>query len=221
MRRTIILKNTENGQELTLPVTPSRYPMAAGRTVETLDMAQTGQIALPGLKGLFSGTLEFMLPARNYPFMAAGAAADPQYYLDRLTAWSDDAHVCRYIVTGTQVNAAVLLGMVEYEERDGTCDVYCTLPLREYRRLDEVRLKPLTQNAGRMAEAAGQPPTASSYTVVKGDCLWTICRRFYGDGTLCYKLATANSIRNPNLIYPGQVLALPDKATLGGYVPTR
>ena len=39
MARYIILKNTETGQELTLPVTPSAYPMEAGRAVETLDMA--------------------------------------------------------------------------------------------------------------------------------------------------------------------------------------
>ena len=56
--------------------------------------------------------------------------------------------------------------------------------------------------------------------MVKGDCLWTICKRFYGDGSLAYKLATANNIKNPNLIYPGQVLTLPDKAVLVGYAAT-
>ena len=50
--------------------------------------------------------------------------------------------------------------------------------------------------------------------------LWAICRKFYGDGSLAYKLATANGIKNPNLIYPGQVLAIPDKAALTGYAPT-
>lgn len=33
MQRVIILKNTVRGAELTLPVTPERYPMAAGRAV--------------------------------------------------------------------------------------------------------------------------------------------------------------------------------------------
>lgn len=79
MERVIILKNTDTGQALTLPVTPSSYPMAAGRAVERLDMAQTGQIALPGLKSLFMGTLEFMLPARQYPFLTAGAVAQPSH----------------------------------------------------------------------------------------------------------------------------------------------
>lgn len=218
MERVIILKNTDKNQALTLPVTPSSYPMAAGRAVERLDMAQTGQIALPGLKSLFTGTLEFELPAQTYPFMTAGAAAEPQRYIEQLTGWSRDANVCRYIVTGTGINIPVLLGALDYGEQDGTNDVYCKLPLYEYRFLDEAKVEKVTQNAGRPVETP--PQTAGSYTVVKGDSLWAICKRFYGDGSLAYKLATANGIKNPNLIYPGQVLTLPDKGALTGYAAT-
>ena len=218
MERVIILKNTDSGQALTLPVTPSGYPMAAGRAVERIDMAQTGQVALPGLNTLFTGTLEFMLPAVEYPFLTAGAAARPQHYIEQLTAWSRDASVCRYIVTGTDVNLPVLLGPLDYGEQDGTNDVYCKLPLYEYRLLDEVKVEKVTQNSGRAVETP--PPAAGSYTVVKGDSLWAICKKFYGDGSLAYKLATANGIQNPNLIYPGQVLTLPDKGVLTGYAAT-
>lgn len=217
MERVIILKNTRTGQALTLPVTPKSYPMAAGRAAEWLDMAQTGQITLPGLHQLFAEQLEFMLPAQRYPFMTPGAAADPWSYIELLTAWSEDADVCRYIVTGTEINSPVLLGPLEYGEQDGTNDVYCKLPLYEYRYLDEVKVEKYTQNNGRPCEASGLPQTAGSYTVVSGDSLWAICKKFYGDGSLAYKLAAANSIKNPNLIYPGQVLTLPDRATLSSY----
>ena len=220
MERIIILKNTESGQELTLPVTPKSYPMGAGRSAEHLDMAQTGQITLPGLDTLFSEQLEFMLPAQSYPFMTSGAVADPWHYIELLTTWSKDADVCRYIVTGTDINRPVLLGPLEYGEQDGTNDVYCKLPLYEYRYLDEVQVEKYTQNSGRASEPAGQPKSADNYTVVKGDSLWAICKKFYGDGSMAYKLATVNGIKNPNLIYPGQVLTLPDKDTLAGYAPT-
>lgn len=214
MERIIILKNTDTGQALTLPVTPKSYPMAAGRAVERLDMAQTGQVALPGLKSLFTGALEFELPAAPRPYMTAGAAAEPQRYISLLTAWSREASVCRYIVTGTDINIPVLLGVLEYGESDGTNDVQCKLPLYEYRYLDEARTDKAAQSGGRPAEAP--PQAAGSYTVAKGDSLWAICKRFYGDGSLAYKLATANGIKNPNLIYPGQVLTLPDREALAG-----
>lgn len=216
MERIIILKNTDAGRALTLPVTPPRYPMSAGRAVERLDMAQTGQIALPGLQSLFTGTLEFELPAVPRPYMTAGAVADPAHYISQLTAWSRDANVCRYIVTGTDVNIPVLLGVLEYGESDGTNDVQCKLPLYEYRYLEEARAETVTQNAGRQTDAGSQPQQADSCTVARGDSLWAICKKFYGDGSLAYKLATANGIKNPNLIYPGQVLTLPARETLAG-----
>jgi nucleoid-associated protein YgaU len=47
--------------------------------------------------------------------------------------------------------------------------------------------------------------------VVKGDNLWTIARNHYGEGTHHTLIYGANKeqIRDPNLIYPGQVLSLP------------
>lgn len=43
------------------------------------------------------------------------------------------------------------------------------------------------------------------YTVKRGDCLWLIARRY---GTTVRKLAYDNNIKNPRLIYPGQVLKI-------------
>lgn len=79
--------------------------------------------------------------------------------------------------------------------------------------------KSYPMSVGRPVETP--PPQASSYTVVRGDSLWAICKRVYGDSSLAYKLATANGIKNPNLIYPGQVLTLPDKGMLAGYAATK
>lgn len=205
--RIVIIKNTVTGQDLTMPVTPKTYPVASGRAVERLDMGQTGQIALPGLKSLFNETLEVMFPAQLYPFCTAGAVADPQYYLELLIAWSKAANVCRYIVVGAGVNYPVLLGPIVWSEQDGTNDVYAKIPLYEYRYLSEVVVE-TTQNSSRPSENSNQMVTAGSYTVEAGDSLWSICRRVYGDGSLADKLATANGISNPNLIYVGQVLKL-------------
>ncbi len=53
------------------------------------------------------------------------------------------------------------------------------------------------------------PITGKSYTVVKGDCLWTIAVRAYGDGYKWTEIAKANNLTNPDLIYPGNVFVLP------------
>lgn len=78
--------------------------------------------------------------------------------------------------------------------------------------------------------AAAQPPAAEALTdeaperdatltipeintalVSRGDSLWRISRRVYGEGVRYTVIFDANQeqIRNPNLIYPGQVFVLP------------
>jgi len=59
---------------------------------------------------------------------------------------------------------------------------------------------------------AAQPQkqiTEERYTVVKGDNLWKIAVRAYGDGYKWPQIAQANKLVNPNLIHPGNVLILP------------
>ena len=51
----------------------------------------------------------------------------------------------------------------------------------------------------------------AQYTVVSGDTLSGIAQRFYGDGALFPRIFEANrdQISNPNLVFPGQVLRIP------------
>jgi hypothetical protein len=54
-------------------------------------------------------------------------------------------------------------------------------------------------------------PAERTYTVVPGDTLWGIAKRYYGDGRQWPKIYRANTdrIKNPNLIYPGQLFRIP------------
>lgn len=54
-------------------------------------------------------------------------------------------------------------------------------------------------------------PSSKTYTVQKGDSLWRIAQRLYGDGrryTLIFE-ANRDKIKDPNAIYVGQVLTVP------------
>ena len=52
-------------------------------------------------------------------------------------------------------------------------------------------------------------------TVARGDSLWRISQRVYGNGRRYIVIHRANEeqIRNPDLIYPGQVFVLPGEKT--------
>ena len=63
------------------------------------------------------------------------------------------------------------------------------------------------------AATEGLSGPLSAVTVQKGDTLWAISRERYGDPLLYVKVFEANSgnIRDPDLIYPGQVFDLPEE----------
>jgi nucleoid-associated protein YgaU len=56
--------------------------------------------------------------------------------------------------------------------------------------------------------------TGGSRVISRGDSLWALSRLAYGDGARFAVIYNANraKIHNPNLIYPGQTLVLPQKA---------
>jgi nucleoid-associated protein YgaU len=69
--------------------------------------------------------------------------------------------------------------------------------------------------AQRVAEQFDSPAAGATstgqYTVQQGNSLWVIARKAYGEGTHYTAIYSANKshIRDPNLIYPGQIITLP------------
>jgi nucleoid-associated protein YgaU len=61
------------------------------------------------------------------------------------------------------------------------------------------------------AREASGGDAPSEYTVVPGDSLSKIAKRFYGDANQWRRIFEANrdQIENPDLIHPGQVFRIP------------
>ena len=57
-----------------------------------------------------------------------------------------------------------------------------------------------------------EEPEAQFYTVVRGDSLSKIAKKYYGDAMKYPLIFEANKpmLKDPNLIYPGQVLRIPN-----------
>ena len=66
------------------------------------------------------------------------------------------------------------------------------------------------------AAAAQKSPPLVTVTVQPGNTLWGISRRHYGGGRFYVWIydANADKIRDPDLIYPGQVFVIPDRRPL-------
>ena len=123
---------------------------------------------------------------------------------------------------GTEVNGQGGGEGIRYEVREGSGDVYYTLSLAEWVALEAVPISRIdtsrTGKAGTGNSGQTSDQTTQQYTVVSGDMLSIICRRYYGNGSAKYynALAAYNSIANPHLIHPGDVIQIPPEDQLFG-----
>lgn len=75
--------------------------------------------------------------------------------------------------------------------------------------IPDVTPKKPTATKNSTAISTAETITGDTYTVVKGDCLWKIAVRAYGDGFKWVEIAKANKLVNPGLIHAGNTLTLP------------
>jgi nucleoid-associated protein YgaU len=99
---------------------------------------------------------------------------------------------------------------------DGSGSVIARAEVPFEREIEVAILRPTGESAapGR-AEVAGSVAEPKTVIIKRGDNLWRISRELYGDGIRYSTIYRANTdqIRNPDLIYPGQVFILPSGDT--------
>ena len=84
-----------------------------------------------------------------------------------------------------------------------------TIEIGQKLTIPEVSPKQPTSTKKTAVVTQALPITGNTYTVVKGDCLWNIAVKAYGDGFKWIEIAKANKLVNPGIIHSGNVLTLP------------
>lgn len=151
--------------------------------LETISYSDEGEVQLTGRAGKRSTVRVYL---NNKPLTDLGAGDDGK--------WKGE-------LNGVEPGIYTL----RLDELDAQGDVISRLETPFKREAPEVLVPAASQDPG-------AAPPIRAITVQKGDTLWAISRARYGDGFLYVKVFDANrdSIRNPDLIYPGQVFSIPD-----------
>jgi len=150
------------------------------------------------------------------------SVSKPYNFVKKILGWKREGIPVRLLI-GDHVNILITIETFEYGEQDGTGDVYYTISFKEYREIELVKkpakkkTKTTTKKKKKKKKAKTKKRSSKkkkkqkTYTVKSGDCLWNIAKKFYGNGSQYTKIYNANrgKIKNPNLIYPGQVLTIP------------
>ena len=202
----------DNSGKIQLPVKPSEFTVTVTHRNTVVNVIQLGDINLMGKTGLREITLTSFFPAKDYNFSNNSSRKEPLTYVEQLETWRKSGSPIRVIITGV-LNMEATIESFSYGEQDATGDVYYTLYIKEYKKI-KTKKATVTIATVKPSTRATKAPVASSgktYTVKSGDCLWKIAKQFYGNGAQYTKIYNANTdkIKNPNLIYPGQVLTIP------------
>jgi nucleoid-associated protein YgaU len=97
-------------------------------------------------------------------------------------------------------------------EKDGKVIASARVPFRREAGENVSAVAPKAQPVAEQASAAEPLESVDGSVIIrKGDNLWRISKRTYGRGTryTTIYLANADQIKNPNLIWPGQVFTMP------------
>lgn len=187
-------------EELILPVTPQSIEVASGVKIETVSITSLGDIHLATHRTLTDITITSFFPAKSYSF--ARADRRPYEYVQWFKRVIARKRPVRFIVLGTDINIAMLISEIRHGETDGPNDVNYTLTLSKYAALQ-------TSGGTEPRPESGEENAPETYTVVHGDTLWSIARRFLGSGSRYMEIANANNMSDPNVLMVGQVLIIP------------
>ena len=204
------------GKEIIIPVLPSKLKVTSAGDNDTDTVLGLGEVLILRQKRLRTVSWDSFCPAHSAPY-APGVITPPLELIRAIQTARDALQPVRLLITGTDLDINVRMGIesFDYEERSGELgDLYYSIKLSEWKDYSPRRIvlqekKPTAKDPSRAGQPNGMPKT---YTVVKGDCLWYIAKRFYGKGGEWPKIYSANKAiigGNPNLIYPGQVFTIP------------
>lgn len=213
-----------------LPIAPPKLSVKINNANETVTLINEGEINILKKAELTDIEFECRIPQEKYPFAVYKSGfKGADYFLDYFESLKTSKKpfqfiVCRKRPTGKRLfDTNIKVSMEDYkitEDAKNGFDVLVKIKLKQWRDYGTKTVnisfnmeKPKASvEPQREATTSPAPATAQTYTVVKGDCLWNIAKKFYGNGSKYSIIYNANKSvigGNPNLIYPGQVLTIP------------
>lgn len=213
-----------------LPVTPEKISMKINGCNRTVSLISEGEVNILKKAGLTDIELECEIPQAEYPYATyVSGFRDAGYFLGIFEGLKTGRRpfqfiVCRHALSGRRLlNTNIRVSLEDYkvteDAKDGF-DFRVKLAMKQWRdygtRTVSIQIAAsrtrVSVEPQRETNASPLPSAPQTYTVVKGDSLCAIARRFYGCSSRYGVIYDANRGvigGNPNRIYPGQVLTIP------------
>ncbi|ARB07059.1 LysM domain/BON superfamily protein [Clostridioides phage phiSemix9P1] len=197
------------------PILPPSFEINGNATINTSNILSIGDIAVFGGVGLKNIEITSLFPSQEYSFCNYNGFPKPYDCVNLIQGWMKEGFILRFIITETNVNFECIIADFNYKEQDCSRDVYFTLSLKEYRRIQISKVN--INNDEKLSSEKNVPLTKGfdtkqkTHKVVEGDTLFKIAKKYYGNGDLWQKIYEANKdkIKSPNIIQNGWILIIP------------
>lgn len=211
----------DEGKKLTmrLPQNPEEVNQSREQDIEEVSVLKLGKVALPKETGLLNIDFEAQFPHKSSRLVETpNDFKDGDYYKEKLETWMKEGTPVRFICSNgitKDLSILVLIKSIDVREVSGEeGDYYIKISLLEYKPYSKKEIKvDIVQKPPVRPPNPPQPPY-SMYTIVSGDCLWNIAKKYLGDGSRYPEIYNINRPPlggNPNLIYPGQQIKIPPR----------
>lgn len=199
-------------EKLVFPVSPPDYKISGGGTnFNDFNVIKGGEATIIGDEALMEVAFSSFFPRDYDPYLCNTTDIPaPWEAVKTIERWRKSKWPVRLIISGTDINMPCTIRQFEYEERGGEPgDIYFNVSFKEYK---FIKIREIVQAVEPEQPRPDVQQPSKTYTVVSGDTLWGIAKRFYGNGNQYPKIHEANRGligSNPNLIHIGWVLTIP------------
>ncbi len=216
----IVLKDQKTNTRFMFPVNPDQISISDGRMFQEIPIINLGTTLLAGPMTPQGLQFESFFPKiYDASYCNYLLIENPINSWNRIVRWMGrnvnnvqlPATPLRVTVTGSKFSQIMVVTDFSRDQFGGEPgDIFYRITLKQWRR-QVIRIE-AEDDTSKETKRTDVPKSGTTYTVKKGDTLWAIAKRFYGDGSKWPTIYNANKAvigGNPNLIRPGQVLVIP------------
>ena len=205
--------------DLRFPVAIEEVDVKSGSDIKTISLVKKGEIGLWGGEKLDSISFEARLPSSDRSYCQYSNIPTPETFKNHLKQAKKEGTPVRFIMTETDINDLYLVETCDQKYKiNARGDIYLNISLIQYIEPEVPQIQGATNNPTKVDKP--KRPTdkkdkeskkVRTHIVKRGDTLWGLAKKYYGNGNQYNKIYNANKdkIKNPNLIIDGWKLVIP------------
>lgn len=217
----LYITEKDTGKQIALSLLPDEVKTKATTNTISYSFIERGEVKLPNGQKLNQYSWSGTFPGKSrlgLPFIKSQHWAAPKELISTIETWRQNGTKLTLMLTETTLNATVYLSAFTHTWAGGSGDAEYDITFIEAK---DVKVKTVTEAkttttssrpASQTTDTNKSAEQTRTYTVVSGDNLWNIAKKYLGSGsryTEIYELNKSIIGSDPNLILVGQTFVLP------------